>query len=104
MPTLGAETAPFPRKNALRKTPGKPVIRKIRTFSVGHESNFARRRGTTFFANSQREYPTGNCDSERYHRRGSLTDNLIFVRKPAIPLQPLVIHRIELLGAEASIN
>ena len=33
---LGAETAPVPLKNKLRKTPGKPVIRKIRTFSVGH--------------------------------------------------------------------
>ena len=36
MPTLGAETDLFPGKNALRKTPGKPAARKIRTFSVGH--------------------------------------------------------------------
>ena len=36
MSALAAETAPFPRKNALPKTPGKPVIRKIRAFSVGH--------------------------------------------------------------------
>ena len=36
MSALGAEPDPFPRKNALRKTPGKPAVRKIRTFSGGH--------------------------------------------------------------------
>ena len=30
MSALGAEPASFPRKNVLRKTPGKPVIRKNR--------------------------------------------------------------------------
>ena len=57
-----------------------------------------------FDADSQRDYPTGNCDSERYHRHRSLADDLVSVRQPVIPLQPLVIHRIEILGAEALIN
>ena len=36
MSALGTEPAPFPRKNMLRKTSGKPVIRKTRTFSARH--------------------------------------------------------------------
>ena len=34
MSALQAESAAFSRKNALRKTPGKPVIRKNRPFSA----------------------------------------------------------------------
>ena len=80
-----------------RYTPQKKDLRAVSLILRADEEPL-------FDVDSQREHPTGNCDSERYHRRRSLTDNLISVRQPVIPLQPLVIHRIEILGAEALIN